>query len=113
MDIVYERGEVSVADVLKRVPDPPSYSAVRAAIRLLEEKGHLKHREDGPRYLFSAIVPRDQAARSATKRLLDTFFDGQPDKAMAALLEASDLEVSDDVLKRMKRLMDKVKREGR
>ena len=77
MDIVYEAGQASAADVLDRLPDPPSYSAVRAMLRVLEEKGHLRHKQDGPRYVYLPTVSRDEARRSALRRLLRTFFDGE------------------------------------
>ncbi len=82
MDIIYERGRAAVSEVRDRLPDPPSYSAVRAMLRVLEEKGHLRHRQDGPRYLYLATVSRDKARQSALKQLLRTFFDGSTEGAV-------------------------------
>src|SRR5712675_1322946 len=86
MDIVYARGKVSAADVAAALADPPSYSSVRALLRILEEKGHLRHREDGPRYIYLPTEPRAQASRSALRRVVDTFFDGSLSGAVAALV---------------------------
>src|SRR5258706_3922369 len=88
MDIVFARGEATAAEVGAALPDPPSYSAVRALLRILEEKGHLRHREDGPRYVFVPTEPREKASRSALKRVLQTFFDGSLSNAVAALVDA-------------------------
>ena len=113
MDIVYQRGRATAAEVQRDLPDPPSYSAVRAMLRLLEEKGHLEHEEDGPRYVYGPTVPRERARRSATRRLLDTFFDGSAAQAVAALLDESTAELSDEELDRLAELIDAARREGR
>ena len=113
MDIIYQRGQATAADVLENLPDPPSYSAVRAMLRVLEEKGHLKHKQQGPRYLFSPKVSREKAKRSALKHLLQTFFDGSATSAVAALLDVSRSSLSDDDLKRLSALIDQAKKEGR
>src|SRR5262245_65537883 len=76
MEVIYRRGQSTAAEVLEGLPDPPSYSAVRAMLRVLEEKGHLRHEQNGPRYVFLPTVPREQARRSALKQLVQTFFDG-------------------------------------
>src|SRR5512139_39054 len=84
MDIIYEMREASATQVLERLPSPPSYSAVRALLRVLEQKGHLTHRQDGPRYVFAPTLPRERARRSALRHLLKTFFDNSAGDAVAA-----------------------------
>jgi len=113
MDILYRSGEASVADVLAEIPDPPSYSAVRALLRVLEKKGHVEHERQGPRYVYRPTVPRREARESAMKRLLQTFFDNSAEDAMAAFLDMSVDELSDDELRRLGRLIDQARREGR
>ena len=113
MDVVYARGPASVADVLERLPDPPSYSSVRALMNILERKGHLKHREDGARYLYLAAKPRQRAARGALKRLLQTFFDGSPEKAVAALIDVADTNLSAEAWERLAALIDAARAKGR
>jgi len=76
LDILYERGRSTAAEVHERLPDAPSYSSVRTLLRILEEKGHVRHEQEGPRYVFIPKVPRDKAKQSALKRLISTFFDG-------------------------------------
>ena len=87
LDVLHRLGEASVAEVQAELPDPPSYSAVRTHLRILEDKGHAAHRADGPRYVYSATVARDTAARSAMRHVLTTFFDDAPARAVAALLD--------------------------
>jgi predicted transcriptional regulator len=89
MDVLYERGRATAAEILAALPDPPSYSAVRALIKVLEDKGHVKHQEDGPRYVFTPSVPRAKARRNAVKHLLQTFFDDSTGEAVASLLGLS------------------------
>ncbi len=113
MDIVYQRGRATAAEVQESLPDPPSYSAVRALLRLLEEKGHLKHRQVGPRYVYRPTVARETARRSATRRLLDTFFEGSAAQAVATLLDVSTDELTGDELAQLADLIDKARREGR
>ena len=91
LDILYARSRATAAEVLEALPDPPSYSAIRALLRILEEKGHVRHEADGPRYVFTPLVPRDRARRSALKHLLHTFFDNSSTDAVAALLDARKL----------------------
>jgi predicted transcriptional regulator len=112
MDVVYRHGKVTAQEVLAELPDPPSYSAVRAMLRLLEEKGHVRHEQDGPRYLYTPTVGRDKARRSAMRHLVRTFFDGSTEDAVAALLQ-NDSGISDDELERLSRLIDGAKKEGR
>ena len=113
MDVIYKLGEASVADVLKRLPDPPSYSAVRATLRLLEEKGHLRHKQQGVRFVYLPWVSREQARQSALKHLLSTFFDGSATQAVAALLDMSPRELSEEELQRLARLIEDAQKEGR
>lgn len=113
MDVLYQRGRATAAEVLTGLPDPPGYSAVRAMLRILEEKGHILHEEDGPRYVFLPTVPLEKAKRSAIKHLLNTFFDGSAEQAMAALLDAPSTRLKPEELERLARLIDKARKEGR
>jgi predicted transcriptional regulator len=113
MDIIYARGQATAAEVLEGLPDPPGYSAVRAMLRVLEEKGHLRHEPRGPRYVFLPTVPREKARRSALKQLLRTFFDDSTEQAVAALLDLSASRLSGDELDRLARLIDEARKEGR
>lgn len=113
MDVVYELGQATVAEVRSRVPDPPSYSAVRALLRVLEQKGHLEHKQDGPRYVYLAKMPRNKASRFALKRVMQTYFEGSTEAAVAALLDMDSSKLSPFQLDRLARLIDQVKREGR
>lgn len=99
MDAIYRHGRASAAEVREGLPDPPSYSAVRALLRVLEDKGHLRHEQDGPRYVYLPTVAREAARESALEGLLGTFFNGSPERAMVALLEHDDLD--DDALERI------------
>ncbi|UCD24301.1 MAG: BlaI/MecI/CopY family transcriptional regulator [Gemmatimonadota bacterium] len=113
MDVVYAHGPVTVREVVDQIPDPPSYSAVRAMLRILEEKGHLKHEQDGPRYTYSPVVPREEARDSAMKQMLRTFFDGSAERAVAALLDMRGADLSDDELKRLAKMIEQARKEGR
>jgi len=113
MDVIYRLGQASAADVLENLPDPPSYSAVRALLRVLEAKGHVRHKRDGARYLFLPTQPRQHAARSALRRLLQTFFDNSAEKAVAALLDASEAKMSRAEWDRLAHLIDNARKEGR
>ena len=113
MDVIYSRGQATAAEVLGGMPDPPSYSAVRAMLRVLEEKGHLRHVSDGPRYIFIPTVPRGKARRSALKQLVQTFFDGSTEQAVAALLDLSASKLTGEELERLSKLIDKAREEGR
>jgi predicted transcriptional regulator len=113
MDVLYQLGEATAAEVQERLPEPPSYSAVRAMLRILEDKGHVRHHEDGPRYVFTPTVARTTAQKSAVKHLLRTFFDGSVEDAMAALLDGAERKLSGDEVERLSRLIEQRKREGR
>jgi predicted transcriptional regulator len=105
MDIIYARGEATAAEVGEALPDPPSYSAVRTLLRILEEKGHLKHREDGPRYVFMPTEPHTKASRSALKRVVQTFFEGSLSNAVAALVDAEGGKLSAGELQRLEAIV--------
>lgn len=113
MDLLYQRGRASAAEVQGGIPDPPSYSAVRAMLRTLEEKGHVTHVEDGRAYIYSPTVNRDQARQSALRHMLSTFFAGSTEQAVAALLDLSGPKLSDSELERVARMVDDARREGR
>ena len=113
MDIIYAAKEATVAQVLEKLPDPPSYSAVRALLRVLEEKGHLRHIQDGPRYIYSPTLPREEARQTALKHIMKTFFDGSTEAVVAALLDISEEELSEDNYRRISELIQKVQKEGR
>jgi predicted transcriptional regulator len=113
MDIIYSRGKATATEVMENLADPPSYSAVRALLRVLEEKGHLRHEQDGQRYVYSPTVERERAKRSALQRVLQTFFDDSTEDAIAALLDMSQKRLSDQELERMEQLIKQARREGR
>jgi len=113
MDILYELKNATALQVLERLPSPPSYSAVRALLRVLEQKGHISHRQDGPRYIFTPLLARDKARRSALRHLLKTFFDNSTEDAMAALLNISEENLSDEEYGRILELIHKARTEGR
>jgi len=112
MDVIYQRGQASVAEVLKDLSDPPSYSAVRALLRILEEKGFLTHTKEGPRYVYAPTLERRAAARSALQRVLQTFFDGSMEKAVAAMLDMSETALAEEELDRLSQLIERAKSEG-
>ncbi|HLK03782.1 MAG TPA: BlaI/MecI/CopY family transcriptional regulator [Candidatus Acidoferrum sp.] len=111
MDVLYKLGRGTVADVLDRLGGKQHYSTVRAQLRVLEEKGHLKHEEDGARYVYLPVVPRDVARRSALRHLADTFFDGSTEKMVTALLGDEATKISADELERLAQLIEESKKE--
>src|ERR1700741_4332318 len=113
MDGVHRMGKASVSDVLERLPDPPSYSAVRALMRILEEKGHLSHEQDGPRYVYLPTVTGDAAQASALPDMVRPFFGGSAEAAVAALLELPENGLSGGELDRLSRLIDEARGQGR
>ncbi len=113
MDVVYRLGQVTAQEVVDNLPDPPSYSAVRGLLRILEEKGHLRHRQDGPRYVYTPTVPREKARESALRQIVRTFFHDSPEEAVAALLDMSAAKLSDHELDRLAEVIERAKREGR
>jgi predicted transcriptional regulator len=112
MDFLYQNGRATAAEVQANLPDPPSYSAVRAMLRVLEEKGHVRHQQDGPRYVYVPSVARERAKRSALRHVVRTFFDGSPEEVVAALLDDRSAKLSDDELDRLARLIARARQEG-
>lgn len=110
LDVLYARGRATAAEVQAGLPDPPSYSAVRALLRILEDKGHVRHDQDGPRYIYRPTVARDRAKRTALRHVLTTFFDGSAAQAIAALLDESDTRLSDPELDRLSDLIQRARR---
>ncbi len=113
MDVIYRLGEASVADVRSEMTDAPSYSTVRALMRVLTEKGELTHTTQGLRYVYQPTTSRDEARASALKRVLSTFFDGSPTEAMAALMDLSAADMSDEELDQLEDLIRDARKEGR
>ena len=112
VDILYAQGRATAAEVQALLPDPPSYSAVRAMLRILEEKGHIRHEQDGPRYVYLPTVARENAKRSAMRHMLRTFFDGSTAQAISALLDDSSAKLSDAELDRLARMIEDARRTG-
>ena len=113
MDVLHTREQATAAEVLVALPDPPGYSGVRALLRILEEKGHIRHRRDGARYVYVPRVSRESASRSALKRVVSTFFQGSVTQAMAALLETSDTQLTEADLTKLQRIIQQARKEGR
>jgi predicted transcriptional regulator len=113
MDILYARGSATAAEVQQNIADPPSYSAIRALLRILEEKGHVRHSYDGPRYVYAPTVSRPVAQKSALRQLVKTFFDGSTSNAVAALLDMSGKDLSQTELDRLSEIVEQAKREGK
>jgi BlaI family transcriptional regulator, penicillinase repressor len=113
MDGLYAMGEATVGEVMDRMPDPPSYSAVRATLRVLEEKGHVKHKQDGPRYLYLPTVSRDKAQSTALKHVVGTFFGGSVEQAVMALLSMPETKMSEDQLEKLAEQVRRAEEEGR
>jgi predicted transcriptional regulator len=113
MDVVYRLGRATAAEVGERLPDPPSYSAVRATMRILETKGHLRHEQDGPRYVFVPTVRRERARQGAVRDLLRTFFDGSPGQAVVALLDETKDRLTDEEIGRIEGLIAQARKKGR
>lgn len=109
LDILYRAGRATAAEVLAGLPDPPSYSAVRAMLRILEEKGHVRHEQDAARYVFFPTVARDVAKRSALRHVIKTFFDGSASQVMAALMDISGRELNEAELSRLQTLINDAK----
>ncbi|MDT0630723.1 BlaI/MecI/CopY family transcriptional regulator [Rubrivirga sp. S365] len=113
LDVLHRLGRASAADVRAALADPPSDSAVRTHLRILEEKGHVRHEQDGPRYVYLPTVPREAAGRSALRHLMRTFFDDAPDRAVAALLDETAADLSDAELDRLDALIRQAREHGR
>jgi predicted transcriptional regulator len=113
MDILFSRGRASASEIQQAMADAPSYSAVRATLRILEEKGQVRHQEENLKYMYMPTVAREKATRSAVEHLLETFFDGSPEKAVVALLDGSASKLSSEELDRIADLIEKARKEGR
>lgn len=112
MDILFRRGRATAAEVMAELPDEPGYSTVRTQLRVLEQKGHVRHEQDGTRFVYAAVVPRRAARKSALRHLIETFYDGSPEKAVAALLGGEAAKLTDAQLDRIADLIAKTRKEG-
>ena len=113
MDVIYRLGKATAQDVLDNIPDAPSYSAVRALLRLLEERGHVRHVTEGQKYVYLPAVGRSDARRSALSHVVRTFFGGSVEQAIATLVDTAKTKLSPEELDRLSDLIDKAKKEGR
>src|SRR5579875_2987365 len=113
MDVLYRRGRATAAEIMGELPDPPSYSAVRAMLRVLEDKKHIRHEEKDLRYVYLPVVPREKARRSAVTHLLETFFDGSAEQAVATLLNVSARDLTEEDFDRLTALIEQARKEGR
>ena len=113
MDILYQRGKGSASEVREAMEAAPGYSAVRAMLRVLEEKGHVKHQAEGLKYVFVPVVARDKAKRSAVKHVMETFFNGSAEQIVAALLDVSSTRLTREELDRMSEMIEAAKKEGK
>jgi len=111
LDILYEQGKATAAGIQAALPDPPSYSATRALLRILEEKGHVTHESDGPRYVFRPRVGKDRARKTALRHMVQTFFNNSASDAVAALLDASSAQLKPEDLDRMEGLIERARSE--
>ena len=112
LDALYKAGRATAAEVQAAMPNAPSYSAVRTLLRILEEKGHVKHAQDGARYIYMPTVERDRAKKSALRHMLNTFFEGSATQAIAALLDEDSKRLSDEDWDRLKAMIDRARKEG-
>jgi predicted transcriptional regulator len=112
MDILYQRGRASASEIQQAMVDPPTYSAVRAKLRVLEEKGHIRHEEEALRYVYLPTVARDSARRSALRHMLSTFFENSVEQAVAALVDLSAANLSHEELDRISSLIDDARKEA-
>ena len=112
MDVLFRRGRATAAEVMEDLPGEPSYSTVRTQLRVLEEKGHVRHEDDGVRFVYMPAVARHAARKSALRHLIDTFFDGSPEKAMAALLGGEASKLSNEQIERIAEMIEKARKEG-
>jgi predicted transcriptional regulator len=113
MDILYRQGKASASEVRELMEDAPSYSAVRAMLRVLEEKGHVRHQAEGLKYVYVPTVTRDKAKRTAVKHVMETFFNGSPEQIVAALLDVASTRLTREELDRMSQLIEDAKKEGK
>lgn len=113
MEILYQRGKASASDIRDAMDDAPSYSAVRAILRVLVEKGHIRHQAEDLKYVYTPVVARGKAERSAVKHLLDSLFGSSPEQMVAALLDVSSKRLTDEELDRMAAMIERAKKEGK
>lgn len=113
MDILYRLGRATAGDVLAELSDRPNYSTVRAQLRVLEEKGHVRHEDQGLRYVYMPVVPREAARQSALRHLVDTFFEGSTEKVVATLLGGESASLSQEELTRLSRMIERARKRGR
>ena len=107
MDILFREGQGTASEVQTAMADAPSYSAVRAMLRILEDKGHVRHEQDGPRYIYKPVIARERAKRSAMRHLLHTFFEGSHEQAVAALLDEASTSLSEQELDRLAQVIER------
>ena len=112
MDILFRQGRATAADVMAELPNEPSYSTVRTQLRVLEQKGHVRHEDDGVRFVYMPVIARHSARKSAMRHVVETFFDGSPEKAVAALLGSEGAKLSGEQLDRIATLIDKARKDG-
>jgi len=112
MDILFRRGRATAAEVMTDLPGEPSYSTVRTQLRVLEDKGHVRHEDDGVRFIYVPALARQTARKSALRHLVDTFFDGSPEQAVAALLGGESAKLTDEQLQRIAAMIAKARKEG-
>lgn len=113
LDALYKLGKASAAEIREQIPDPPTYTAIRTHLSILEKKGHVRHESDGTRYIYEPLVAREQMGKRALDQLLQTFFDNSVERAVAAMLTRKDAAVPREDLDRLSRLIEKAKKEGR
>jgi len=113
MDVLYQRGQATVAEVQEALTDPPGYSAVRATLNVLMDKGHVQYKQDGPRYVYLPAIPAGSARNAAVEHLVKTFFGGSAEEAAVALLEMSDTKIPRDAIERLTRGIQSARKEGR
>lgn len=113
LDALYKLGKASAAEIREQIPDPPTYTAIRTHLSILEKKGHVRHASDGTRYIYEPLIGREQMGRRALDSLLQTFFDNSVERAVAAMLTRQDADIPREDLERLSRLIEKAKKEGR
>jgi predicted transcriptional regulator len=113
MDVLYRKGRATAAEIMAELPDPPGNSAIRAMLRVLEEKKHIRHEAEDLRYVYMPVVPRDKARKSALKHVVETFFDGSTEQAVATLLNVSAQDLKTEDFDRLAALIEKARKEGR
>ena len=113
MDLLYASGRATAAEITERLADPPSYSTVRTLLKVLETKGHIRHEQDGSRYVYLPVVPRERAARRAMRNLVRTFFDGAPGEAVIALLDDVGGDLGREEVERISALLAEARKKGR